>query len=221
MIKSLTEYQGEWGRRPGSGRRDRVGLDRLRLGAVCLMVILLTLWNGPAWCQGDTPLDGRLALDYAHRLLSQGDVKGAEGELKRFLFFCPLDGRAGEARELLASLGQGPKGATDEPEAGQSGETAGGGRVAGAVIRFYQDHLRTFRSSGSSCPSYPSCSAYSLQAVEKHGAFLGTFIFIDRFWREVTTAGQPPFVMSDGRKLHYDPLENNDYWLAGEEGGSR
>jgi hypothetical protein len=179
------------------------------------------LWTGPAWCGTEVPLDGRLALDYARQLLSEGDIKGAQAELKRFLFFCPEEDQAGEARQLLATLEAGSGTGAEATEAGKSDGPSGGGRVVSAAVRFYQDHLRTFRRPGASCPSYPSCSVYTLEAVEKHGAFLGMFIFIDRFWREVTTAGKPPHVLSDGRKLHFDPLENNDYWLEGEKGSGK
>jgi hypothetical protein len=43
---------------------------------------------------------------------------------------------------------------------------------------------------------------------------MGTFMFIDRFFREFTTVGTPPQVRRHGRSLHYDPLEANDYWLS-------
>ena len=41
-----------------------------------------------------------------------------------------------------------------------------------AALRFYQRFLSPF--TGSSCRFYPSCSDYSIQALLKHGLFLGT-----------------------------------------------
>ena len=218
MTRSGAKRQGRRGQRPSP---ERSVCRRPLVGpfAVALLLIVLTAWwGGPAWGSAEAPLDGRLAFDYARQLLGEGDLEGAKAELKRFLFFCPTEVRANEARQLLASLEPGTDAETESPTE-KTPESSGGAGVATAVIHFYQDHLRTFRRPGASCPSYPSCSAYTLQAVEKHGAILGTFIFVDRFWREVTTAGRPPQVMLDGRKLHYDPLENNDYWLAGKGGG--
>jgi putative membrane protein insertion efficiency factor len=49
------------------------------------------------------------------------------------------------------------------------------------LIRFYQEalspHLRP------SCRYYPSCSAYALEAVQKHGALRGSFLAIKRILR--------------------------------------
>jgi putative membrane protein insertion efficiency factor len=49
------------------------------------------------------------------------------------------------------------------------------------LIRFYQEavspHLRP------SCRYYPSCSAYALEAVQKHGAIRGSFLALKRILR--------------------------------------
>lgn len=41
-----------------------------------------------------------------------------------------------------------------------------------AAVRFYQRFLSPF--TGPTCRFYPSCSEYSIQALLKHGLFLGT-----------------------------------------------
>lgn len=39
------------------------------------------------------------------------------------------------------------------------------------LIRFYQKYISPYK--GCCCPYIPSCSAYGLEAVEKHGAIIG------------------------------------------------
>ncbi|MEW6263629.1 MAG: membrane protein insertion efficiency factor YidD [Thermodesulfobacteriota bacterium] len=175
----------------------------------------------------EPPAEAVSALDFARSLYREGDLYGAEGEVKRFLFHLPGHPRAPEAGSLLARIQSelevgrresGPRsfthwapGRPDLEPAGQ--DEAGRNGIAAGLVRFYQTRLRTFRDPDSSCPSYPSCSEYALRALSKHGTLLGTFIYVDRFWRETTTAGRPPYIWVKGRRLHFDPLEQNDYWL--------
>ena len=46
------------------------------------------------------------------------------------------------------------------------------------LIRFYQKHL-----SSCSCPYIPSCSEYTLEAILKHGFFVGVFLGLRRIFR--------------------------------------
>lgn len=167
-------------------------------------------------------------LDFACLLYKEKDYHRASSEAKRFLFFHPNHTRTGEAKALLKSCMEkinSNSACSKSFTPWSSGvcisrggnshdhkDSAKGGILTG-LVKFYQDHLRTFKSRHSSCPSYPNCSNYAIQAINKHGALLGSFIYVDRFWREATTAGKPPFVSQKGRMLHYDPLELNDYWL--------
>ena len=182
--------------------------------------LLLALSGRPS--QGADAFAPAQVLDFALTLQAEGEAFRAASEARRFLFLYPDHPRSAEARALLGQAEtaplSGPAGSvtqTDRPEAPEGDDA-----LAAGLVRFYQNHFRTWTKPGSSCPSYPHCSAYAIQAMKKHGSLLGTFIFVDRFWREVTTAGQPPFVWVGNRKLHYDPLELNDYWLTppAEEG---
>lgn len=178
--------------------------------ALCLAVLA---WEpGPAEAAAGTP-EAVESLDFALSLYRQGDLPRAVGELKRFLFCYPDDPRRAEVEALLHRI-ESERTAAESDRTGP--ESSGGGPAVG-LVRFYQDHLRTFRGSGV-CPSHPSCSEYAIQAMRTHGAVLGTFMQVDRFFREFTTAGAPPFVWRDGQKLHYDPVKANDYWWTGGRG---
>ena len=49
------------------------------------------------------------------------------------------------------------------------------------LVRMYR--LLLSPSLGSSCRFEPSCSAYSLQALERHGAVAGTYLTLGRLVR--------------------------------------
>lgn len=46
------------------------------------------------------------------------------------------------------------------------------------LIRFYQKYL-----SKCACPYIPSCSEYTLEAILKHGFFIGVFLGLRRILR--------------------------------------
>lgn len=50
-----------------------------------------------------------------------------------------------------------------------------------AIIRFYQKYFSGMKYT--KCPYYPSCSAYAVQAIEKHGAFVGFVLMSYRILR--------------------------------------
>ncbi len=193
------------------------------LWAVVFLLMSLGICQGASAAESEEDAS-RAILDYAQFLYDEGDMSRAAGEAKRFLFFHPRHSEASLARDLLVRI---QKKSADRPGFQTTGSPIRGvavikdensaglwGNAAIGLIHFYQEHLRTFKNPQSACPSYPECSTYTIQAVKKHGALLGTFMLIDRLWRETGTAGEPPFVRHQGRVLHYDPLEWNDYWLG-------
>ncbi|MFH1090002.1 MAG: membrane protein insertion efficiency factor YidD [Pseudomonadota bacterium] len=194
-----------------------------RIAVLCFIVAFL--WSVPALAADELGSETLVALDHARLLYQEGDLFRAVGEAKRFLFFHPQHPRAGEARALLERAqkeleqkqpGSDNRAFSPRPESRPASAPYPKAEPGPAVklVEFYQKHLRTFRNPNSYCPSFPNCSNYAVQAIEKHGALLGFFIYVDRFLREVTTAGRPPLVRHEGRLLHYDPLEYNDYWLG-------
>ncbi len=52
------------------------------------------------------------------------------------------------------------------------------------IIRFYKKHVSIyFEKMGIRCKFYPTCSEYSIQALEKHGFLKGTLLSIRRILR--------------------------------------
>jgi len=70
------------------------------------------------------------------------------------------------------------------------------------------------RVDGDRCAMMPSCSAYAIQAVEKHGLTVGLIMTFDRLMRcggdEYRYA--PLITARDGYSRIYDPLSHNDFW---------
>ncbi|PLX43154.1 MAG: hypothetical protein C0608_00410 [Deltaproteobacteria bacterium] len=68
---------------------------------------------------------------------------------------------------------------------------------------------------GSSCPSYPSCSAYSLHAIDLYGPLVGTVLTAARLVSEGDEGNFAP-VINKGRTLVYSPPEWDMAYLKGE-----
>jgi hypothetical protein len=69
---------------------------------------------------------------------------------------------------------------------------------------------------GDRCPSYPTCSAYSIQAYEQHGAVLGTLMTVDRLFHEDSEAEFAPVIEVYGVRRIYDPVWANEFWKEKE-----
>ena len=65
---------------------------------------------------------------------------------------------------------------------------------------------------GDRCPSYPTCAAYSREAYQKHGAFLGTLMTVDRLFHEADESSFSPTVVVYGVGRIYDPVSANEFW---------
>jgi putative membrane protein insertion efficiency factor len=46
------------------------------------------------------------------------------------------------------------------------------------MVKFYQKYISPLKKP--SCRFYPTCSEYTLQALEKYGAFKGTYLGLKR-----------------------------------------
>jgi hypothetical protein len=79
------------------------------------------------------------------------------------------------------------------------------------LMGLYRDSVS--RVDGDRCPSIPSCSSYSVQAMKKHGFFLGWMMTVDRLIHEGKEETKvSPVVYSEGKWKIFDPVENNDFW---------
>lgn len=54
-------------------------------------------------------------------------------------------------------------------------------RALMALVRFYRYFLRPWL--GNTCLYEPTCSAYALQALQRHGALAGSALAVHRLWR--------------------------------------
>jgi len=83
------------------------------------------------------------------------------------------------------------------------------------MVVFFRDVISPV--DGDRCPMYPTCSEYGLQALRKHGPFLGSVMIADRLIHERDEMKYAPRVIVHGICRYYDPLENNDFWWIDEE----
>ena len=65
---------------------------------------------------------------------------------------------------------------------------------------------------GDRCNMYPTCAAYSRQAIEKHGFVFGMLLTADRLIHEANETDSAPMVRIYDRLRYFDPLSNNDFW---------
>ncbi|MDR2412852.1 MAG: membrane protein insertion efficiency factor YidD [Rickettsiales bacterium] len=63
------------------------------------------------------------------------------------------------------------------------------------LIRFYQLVVSPFTGGRAACRFVPTCSEYTMQAIEKHGVMRGCFLGIRRIMR-----------CRPGGKYGYDPV---------------
>lgn len=79
------------------------------------------------------------------------------------------------------------------------------------AIRLFQKYISAV--DGPRCSMYPTCSTYSLQALQKHGPLLGIFQTVDRLYHEGDPHERQRPIEKWGYIRFNDPLENNDFWL--------
>ena len=65
---------------------------------------------------------------------------------------------------------------------------------------------------GDRCPMHPTCSAYSIEVIKKHGFFIGFMMTADRLIHEGSEMDYASLVKAGDRYKFYDPISNNDFW---------
>ena len=115
------------------------------------------------------------------------------------LFLVFVNGPSGRASE-------------DKPEANDVGnQEKSGFNLGAAFLSIFRDHISAV--DGDRCPSVPTCSAYGVEAFQKHGFFKGWMMTVDRLLHEGKEEhAVSPLVFSDGKWKIYDPVKNNDFW---------
>ena len=68
---------------------------------------------------------------------------------------------------------------------------------------------------GDRCQMSPTCTQYSIQAIEKHGFFVGLIMTADRLIHENNEMDMAPLVRSGSAYRFYDPVGSNDFWWYG------
>jgi putative membrane protein insertion efficiency factor len=108
-----------------------------------------------------------------------------------------------------------------DPRNDHDGVVSPGGRqepsesAAGLLVRSVEFYQRTISPViGDRCPMSPSCSAYSIAAIKKHGFFIGLVMTADRLIHEIDEQFLAPLLDEGGEYKSYDPVENNDFWWA-------
>lgn len=80
--------------------------------------------------------------------------------------------------------------------------------------RFYTNGLT--RVDGPRCEHRPTCSRYAYEAVQRHGAVIGTMMAIDRLFRTDRSSVHrqlPTAKFHEGTRYYADPVEENDFFL--------
>lgn len=82
------------------------------------------------------------------------------------------------------------------------------------LIRIHQKYIT--HVDGDRCPMYPTCSQYSVEAIRKHGPFIGIVMTSDRLLHEADERRYAPAIRVGNRYRFHDPVENNDFWWYAE-----
>jgi putative component of membrane protein insertase Oxa1/YidC/SpoIIIJ protein YidD len=90
----------------------------------------------------------------------------------------------------------------DEPQYSSNGIFTKMLSGAKTVYKFFISDL-----DGDNCPFHPSCSEFYVESVSKTGLFKGTFMFIDRFTRDLNFfKSREQYKVIKNNKF-YDPVE--------------
>jgi len=106
------------------------------------------------------------------------------------------------------------------PAEKNAGETKPGINPGSFVVSLFRKYVSPVDSNR--CPSYPSCSSYSVNAFKKHGFIKGWLMTVDRLIHEGSEEkNTSPSIKVDGVEKIYDPVENNDFWWHKKQKKSR
>lgn len=84
------------------------------------------------------------------------------------------------------------------------------GRLLWFTVKGFQETIGAV--DGDRCPMSPTCSAYSLQAIEIHGFIIGVLMTVDRLLHEMDEMDLAPILIVHGDTRFSDPVSANDFW---------
>ena len=83
------------------------------------------------------------------------------------------------------------------------------------AIRFYQRFISPVIEAR--CPMTPTCSAYAVEAIRKHGFFIGYMMTADRLIHEGDEKRYTRAIVHNNKVSFYDPVANNDFWFVKDD----
>jgi putative component of membrane protein insertase Oxa1/YidC/SpoIIIJ protein YidD len=86
-------------------------------------------------------------------------------------------------------------------------------------IHFFREYVSSV--DGDRCVMHPSCSSYSINAIEKHGFIIGYIMTVDRLIHENDEMDIAEVIKIGETTRYHDSVENNDFWWYIEKNGSR
>lgn len=78
------------------------------------------------------------------------------------------------------------------------------------MIQFYQRVLSS--QDGANCPMRPTCSEFTLQAIQRYGLVQGILIGADRLLRDNPWSHDYPIGSTGNRFFLVDPVEEHVLW---------
>jgi len=83
------------------------------------------------------------------------------------------------------------------------------------AVKAYQRTIS--QVDGDRCPSYPTCSAYAVEALKEHGPFLGSVLTAGRLLSEADEAAFAPRIFIKGKWKIYSPVKGDLLFLSNDE----
>ncbi|MDP6523020.1 MAG: membrane protein insertion efficiency factor YidD [Kiritimatiellia bacterium] len=120
---------------------------------------------------------------------------------------------AGEAEEEFgpwSSTKDSPMISSVEASSSEGGSGSYASSVFFVWLWVYQHQMSVVMRS--KCAMTPSCSAYGIEAIKKHGAPKGLLLTFDRLIHEADERHSGYRVMKGPLLKVLDPVENNDFW---------
>ncbi len=68
-------------------------------------------------------------------------------------------------------------------------------------------------ADGPRSPSFPTGTAYGIDAIQKHGLLAGLFLIGDRLFHEADIHKGAIIILHD-KQRYFDPVESNTFWWA-------